>query len=113
MRWPALIALTLMSLPSHAQQHKPISLHPQNPHYFLFRDKPTILRDLLGRYGLDRSELLFVGDGVSDYEAAINVGVEFLARDTPDLHDKWMSLGVMLTPDLQRLPSLAGDWKRL
>ena len=51
MRWHALIALTLMSLPTHAQQHKPISLHPQNPHYFLFRDKPTILITSGEHYG--------------------------------------------------------------
>ncbi len=74
------------------------------------RDKPTILNDLLARYGLDKRELLFVGDGVSDYDAAIKVGVQFLARDTPDLHDKWVSLGVVMTPDLQKLPALAGSW---
>jgi phosphoglycolate phosphatase-like HAD superfamily hydrolase len=76
------------------------------------REKPTILLDLLQRHGLAKTELLFVGDGVSDYDAALKVGVEFLARDTPDLHDKWVSLGVAMTPDLQRLPELAGDWKR-
>lgn len=74
------------------------------------RDKPTILLDLLARYGLSKHELLFIGDGVSDYDAAVKVGLEFLARDTPDLHDRWVSLGVALTPDLQQLPSLVAGW---
>jgi len=30
---------------------KPISLHPQNPHYFLFRDKPAILIGSTEHYG--------------------------------------------------------------
>src|SRR4051812_26777477 len=29
----------------------PISLHPENPHYFLFRDKPTILITSAEHYG--------------------------------------------------------------
>jgi len=34
-----------------AQSNKPISLHPQNPHYFLFRGKPTILITSAEHYG--------------------------------------------------------------
>ena len=30
---------------------QPISLHPQNPHYFLFRDKPTVLITSAEHYG--------------------------------------------------------------
>jgi len=32
-------------------QNKPLSLHPDNPHYFLFRDKPTILITSAEHYG--------------------------------------------------------------
>jgi hypothetical protein len=32
-------------------QRMPISLHPQNPHYFLYRDKPTILITSAEHYG--------------------------------------------------------------
>jgi hypothetical protein len=32
-------------------QKKPLSLHPQNPHYFLFRGKPTILITSGEHYG--------------------------------------------------------------
>ena len=34
-----------------AQQHKPISLHPENPHYFLWRGEPTILITSGEHYG--------------------------------------------------------------
>jgi len=33
------------------QIQKPVSLHPQNPHYFLFRDKPAILIGSTEHYG--------------------------------------------------------------
>ncbi len=34
-----------------AQSNTPISLHPENPHYFLFRNKPTILITSAEHYG--------------------------------------------------------------
>ncbi|MBC7997399.1 MAG: hypothetical protein IAF58_05630, partial [Leptolyngbya sp.] len=37
-----LVALTLPA-PAPAADHPPISLHPDNGHYFLFRSKPTVL----------------------------------------------------------------------
>ena len=40
-----LYPLTTMS------QRKPISLHPDNPHYFLYQDKPTILVTSAEHYG--------------------------------------------------------------
>ena len=33
------------------EPHKPLSLHPQNPHYFLFREKPAILIGSTEHYG--------------------------------------------------------------
>ena len=38
------------SQPKEARM-KPVSLHPQNPHYFLFRDKPTVLIGSTEHYG--------------------------------------------------------------
>lgn len=38
-------------LPLHAQTHKPLALHPDNPHYFLFRGRPTILITSAEHYG--------------------------------------------------------------
>jgi phosphoglycolate phosphatase-like HAD superfamily hydrolase len=74
------------------------------------REKPEILGDLMSRHGLARTELLFVGDGMSDYHAAVAAGVPFLARDTPDLHDQWKALGVPLTPDLRGLTEIVRAW---
>ena len=36
---------------SAVAQNKPLSLHPENPHYFLFRGKPTILITSAEHYG--------------------------------------------------------------
>jgi phosphoglycolate phosphatase-like HAD superfamily hydrolase len=74
------------------------------------RDKPEILRDVMARHGLAASETLFVGDGASDHKAASATGVEFLARDTPALHDHWTKLGVRRAPDLADLPARVGSW---
>jgi phosphoglycolate phosphatase-like HAD superfamily hydrolase len=74
------------------------------------REKPEILRDLLARLDLTPEQLLFIGDGMSDFKAARAVGTEFLARDTPALHDDWIQLGVRLEPDLRRLPEVIAAW---
>jgi phosphoglycolate phosphatase-like HAD superfamily hydrolase len=73
-------------------------------------EKPAILNDLLARLSLQRDQVLFIGDGMSDYKAAFAVGVEFLARDTPDLHDEWTSLHVRRVPDLTTLQSVVASW---
>lgn len=45
------------------------------------RTKPDILRDLLTRHGLSPQDVLMVGDGMSDYQAATDTGIRFLARE--------------------------------
>jgi len=74
------------------------------------REKPDILRDLLAQLALTPDQLLFIGDGMSDYRAARAAGTAFLARDTPPLHDEWVSLGVRREPDLVRLPEVVAEW---
>lgn len=74
------------------------------------REKPEILRDLLARLGLTPDQLLFIGDGMSDYQAARAVGTEFLARDTPPFRAEWIQLGVRREPDLVRLPEVIAAW---
>jgi phosphoglycolate phosphatase-like HAD superfamily hydrolase len=74
------------------------------------REKPEILRDLMARHELAPDQVLFVGDGMSDYKAARAVGTEFLARDTPALHGEWLTLGVRLEPDLVRLGEVIAAW---
>lgn len=73
-------------------------------------EKPAIIDGLRHRYELARNEVLFVGDGMTDYEAARASGVEFLARDTPALHDEWLRLGVRRVPDLTRLVEVVASW---
>jgi phosphoglycolate phosphatase-like HAD superfamily hydrolase len=74
------------------------------------REKPEILRDLLARLGLAPDQLLFIGDGMSDYEAARAAGTAFLARDTPPLRAEWIKLEVRREPDLVRLPEVLAAW---
>jgi hypothetical protein len=40
-----------LNVPVPAGERKPLSLHPGNPHYFLFRDKPTVLIGSTEHYG--------------------------------------------------------------
>jgi HAD superfamily hydrolase (TIGR01549 family) len=78
-------------------------------------EKPVILRDLMSRFGLAADELLFIGDGLSDYKAAHAVGTGFLARDTAALADTWRSKAVRKSSDLRTLPAIiqgwSGDWQ--
>lgn len=74
------------------------------------REKPEILRDLLKRLELTPEQMLFIGDGMTDYKAAVAVGCHFLARTTPALHDDWVQLGVRYEPDLRRLPEVVAAW---
>jgi phosphoglycolate phosphatase-like HAD superfamily hydrolase len=74
------------------------------------REKPAILRDVVQRHGFAPDHTLFVGDGATDHKAAAATGVEFLARDTPALHDHWTQLGVRRAPDLTDLPERVRRW---
>jgi len=62
--------------------------------------KAEIVEGVLNGYNLRSDEVLFVGDGSSDYEAATATGVRFLARATPELNGHWKELGVTAAPDL-------------
>lgn len=74
------------------------------------REKPAILTDLMARHGLAVDELLFIGDGTSDHRAAVETGVPFLARNTPEFHDYWTSRRIRSVPDLTELPSIVARW---
>ncbi|HVY68699.1 MAG TPA: hypothetical protein VHH73_02155, partial [Verrucomicrobiae bacterium] len=47
--WSSLLAVGAL-LAGHAAE-RPISLHPDNPHYFLFRGQPTVLITSTEHYG--------------------------------------------------------------
>lgn len=48
------------------------------------KTKPSIIRDILTRYKLSPTEVVFVGDAVSDRLAAEETGVTFIARVISD-----------------------------
>jgi len=50
-RFFLLLTALLISSCSSPESPKPISVHPENPHYFLFREKPTILIGSTEHYG--------------------------------------------------------------
>ncbi len=70
------------------------------------REKPDVLRDLIARHAFAADRVLFLGDGMSDYQAACAAGVAFVARDTAALHAEWRRLEVRRLPDLVGLPAL-------
>ena len=73
-------------------------------------EKPVILRDLISRFQVAADEMLFIGDGLSDYKAAHAVGTGFLARDTAALAETWRSKAVRLSSDLRTLPAIIQGW---
>lgn len=68
--------------------------------------KAAIIQDILHRYGRTPQELLMVGDGMSDYQAAQATGTHFVARETPD--QSWKDVPVIRLSDLQEMPRLLG-----
>lgn len=70
--------------------------------------KPEILRDIVARYGWQPDEVLMVGDGLSDYQAAQAVGTRFLARLTPEQQTEWDRLDVVGVADLMGLAQVVG-----
>ena len=46
-----MMTFTLMAMTAISAVHSPITLHPENPHYFLFRGKPTVLITSGEHYG--------------------------------------------------------------
>jgi phosphoglycolate phosphatase-like HAD superfamily hydrolase len=66
-------------------------------------DKSEIIGIILARHGLKQSQAVFVGYGISDYQAAAQAGILFIARETPELQQQWQALDVMCVPDLAHL----------
>jgi phosphoglycolate phosphatase-like HAD superfamily hydrolase len=62
--------------------------------------KVEIISSILARFKLGKSELLFVGDGLSDFEAASEAGLRFIARDNGTGDMDWQGLGMDAMPDL-------------
>ena len=80
--------------------------------------KANVLADLLGRHELLPSELLMVGDGLSDYQAARRAGVPFVLRETSEQEEHFRGIQVDRVADLTELaawledrlaPAMAGE----
>ena len=52
------------------------------------RKKSTIVKDIIARYHLTPSEVLFIGDAQTDYQAALENGLHFYLRKT-DYNSSW------------------------
>ena len=70
--------------------------------------KPAILERILAMTGTPRASLVFVGDGMSDYEAAKAAGVEFIGRARPGGRHPFEGLGVPIVADLFELERRLG-----
>lgn len=46
------------------------------------RKKSIIVEDVLGRFHFSRAEVLFIGDAQTDYQAALDNGIDFYLRKT-------------------------------
>jgi HAD superfamily hydrolase (TIGR01549 family) len=63
-------------------------------------EKTEIIHNILDKYDLRREEVMFVGDGLSDYKAASAAGICFIARETPEMEQHWKESEVACIKDL-------------
>lgn len=66
------------------------------------RLKPEIVNDIVARTGLDKSRVLFVGDAMTDHDAARDTDVAFLGRVAPN-HENNFPVGTDIVDDLTDL----------
>lgn len=70
------------------------------------RLKPEIIDDIVTRNGLDKDRVLFVGDAMTDYDAAQDRDMAFLGRIAPH-HDD------LFPPGTETIQDLTGLWARI
>ena len=70
------------------------------------RLKPEIIDDIVTRNGLDKVRVLFVGDAMTDFDAAQDRDVAFLGRIAPH-HDD------LFPPGTETVEDLTGLWTRV
>lgn len=71
-------------------------------------EKADVLRRVTTKYDCAPGNVLFIGDGTSDHDAARATGVTFLARRTPDLAQHWLTCGARCVDDLRGLERHVG-----
>lgn len=67
--------------------------------------KPEIIRAILKDYQLKPEEVVFLGDAVSDYQAAQQTSVPFIAVTTDDMLPFWEKEGIQTFRELDQLIS--------
>ncbi len=63
-------------------------------------EKTTAIQEIRATYGHLTNEMLFVGDGFFDYQAAMSESVPFIARESGGESIDWGSWGIPNVPDL-------------
>lgn len=72
------------------------------------KGKPAIIEEILDITAKPKTSLVFVGDGMSDYEAAKAAGVAFVGRGRPGRRHPFEGLGVPVVEDLFGLDRYLG-----
>lgn len=65
--------------------------------------KVEIIKSILDRHGFQKDDVVFIGDGLSDYKAASDVGIPFIAVDNRTSDVDWKELGLKALVDLNDL----------
>ena len=72
-------------------------------------EKTDAIRTLLAQHHLQPEQVVFLGDGLSDYRAAMSTGLHFVGRRTASAPDLWQGIAVpVLLDDLR--PLLGWPW---
>lgn len=66
-------------------------------------EKSALVKDLIDTHNLAPERTVLVGDGVSDYEAALHNHIPFIARSTPALDATWQEKEVHQITDVRAL----------
>ncbi len=72
------------------------------------RTKTELVREILSKKGLSPNEVVFVGDAMTDYNAAMETGVGFIARITPETEGLWKGLNIKAIRDMADCAALFG-----
>ena len=56
--------------------------------------KPQIIDEIRHNFGLEKEEVIFVGDAISDYKGAKEAGVRFIIRPDPENMDQFENIEI-------------------
>lgn len=65
------------------------------------KTKAELLGNILKEENLSKDEVVFIGDAMTDYNAAKDTGIGFLARKTPETEKLWETLNVKTVSDIK------------